>query len=909
MLAAAGFLLLLFASAASATTVDFDQLPAGTTVTNQYADLGGAGQGVVFGPLPGGLGDGLHPVVELPPAGQAHSGTQVANVATCNGCGFEFFTPRTTGTFAVPRSTVSVRVGYLGPSGLICVAIVTPNAACAEPVLRVFDASGQQVGASKPVYVNEGSGVHTLLSVSTPSAVIVGFEITGSIARDQSKRIAIDDLTFEASAPAPPDFTLTTATHTVDVPRGSITTVPIAIGRIGGSAGAVAFDVTSALPPGVHAKLEPNPANGTATVLTITADPDAPITTTTPPTITITGRPSSPTVGPATRLLSLALVVKRDCAQVSTRQELVDAIATGRKCIFVRNEAKIDLAEGGPTPGAPPGIVLYIPEGVSLEGARSSTNPGGLLYMSHKLDGIAAMLSLGANTRVTGLRLYGYNPVDTKDRQDGTSAIRIDGVDGVAVDRNEISGWPNSGVEVLAVPTVRGTAGRIRISRNYIHNNVQCGAGYGVVIGQAGYAHVDRNVFNFNRHDVADDGLPHTGYIADFNFILTGGPTCNGFYNQHFDMHGTGGNGTSHDGGTAGEYLEITRNTIRGAQSYAFLGRLTRPALELRGTPVDRAIFSGNAVAHADEAEAVRVKGAAGFLLRARGTLVVRRNRYGVDTSRELAVGDFDGDGRADVFQSVGTVWVFSPAGRREWQFLSDSNLPLDKLAFGDFDGDRKTDVFSQAGDRWRVSYGGTSPWRALPAGSNIAMKSYRFADFDGDGRTDVFRANGSRFFVSSAGATGWRPLAASALKLDKLRFGDFNGDRRADVFSFANGQWSVSFGGATGWRRLNAKRSSHLNELVFADFDGDGRTDIARSHGGRWEVSWAGATTWRLLRARPRASFVGMLFGDFDGDRRADVLQTGAVRSLGRFSAFTRYKLSGGGTGPLVIWSAEDMR
>ena len=259
MLAAAGFLVLLFSGAASATTVDFDQLPVGAVVTNQYADLGGAGQGVVFGPLPGGLGDGLHPVVRMPPAGQAQSGAQVADIATCNGCGFEFFTPRTTGTFAVPRSTVSVRVGYLGPSGLLCVEVNgTPNAACAEPVLRVFDASGQQVAASTPLYVREGAGVHTLLSVSTPSAVIVGFEITGSSAQDQSKQIAIDDLTFEVSGPTPPDFTLITATHTVDVPRGSITTVPIAIGRIGGSAGAVAFDVTSAPPPGVHAKLEPN---------------------------------------------------------------------------------------------------------------------------------------------------------------------------------------------------------------------------------------------------------------------------------------------------------------------------------------------------------------------------------------------------------------------------------------------------------------------------------------------------------------------------------------------------------------------------------------------------------------------------------------------------------------------------
>ena len=439
VLAAAGLFVAVFAGRAAATTVDFDQLANGTEVTNQYADLGGPGQGVVFGPVPGGTPEGLHPVVTVPPApGQAQSGAQVADIGTCFGC--EFFTPRTTGTFAVPRSTVSVRVGFLGTFGF-CPAFIVRTAACAEPVLRAFDAAGQEVAASVHVFVQRGGGVHTPISVSTPTATIVGFEITGSSTFDQNKHIALDDLTFDVPAtPPPPDFTLTTPLHTVEVAQGSSTTVPITIGRIGGSAGLIALSAAGGLPAGVQAQLVPTATEGTTATLTLTADASAPLTQT-PAALTVTGTPSSPAAGAAPRPLMLAIVVKRNCAGVSTRQELIDAVASGRKCIVVRNDAKIDLAVGDPIATDPFDAVLHIPDGVSLESGRSATNPGGVLSMSHPVDGKQTMLDLGANTRVTGVRLLGYNHTATRDVQDRTSAMRT-AADGISIDNNEIAGWP-----------------------------------------------------------------------------------------------------------------------------------------------------------------------------------------------------------------------------------------------------------------------------------------------------------------------------------------------------------------------------------------------------------------------------------------------------------------------------------
>jgi hypothetical protein len=606
-------------------------------------------------------------------------------------------------------------------------------------------------------------------------------------------------------------------------------------------------------------------------------------------------RTNGPAIGP-----------RLQCPEVSTAQQLTEALASAEKCIYVADYAGIDLSQVAESRGASPEHVLYIPEGVTLESGRSPTDLGGLLYLSHQ-PSQKTMLDLGQGARVTGLRLRGAYLDETVDHKYGTDGIEIEKVDDVVVDNNEIYDWPNAGVEVSHAPNSVGQAGRIHITENFIHDNVQCGAGYGVAVGGSGFGLIDRNVFNDNRHDVSDDGLPGTGYVARSNFVLSDGQTCGGHYEQHFDMHGTGG-GSAHDGGTAGEYVEIRNNTIRGDQSYGFFGHLNRPAFALRGRPVEEARFIDNAVAHKDEDAAVRVEGADRDELESQRKLVVSGNMYNVNTSKELGVGDFNGDGQADVFQATGAVWVYSPSGSREWRFLNNSTLRLGRLAFGDFNGDGKTDVFTQSGARWLVSYSGTGPWQALPAGSNIDMKYYRFGDFDGDGKTDIFRANGSHFYISSAGASGWEQLAQSKLTIDQLRFGDFNGDGKMDVFSLANGQWSVSYGATSHWQRLNVELTSDLGKLVFADFNGDGRTDIAREHNGEWEVSYGGVTPWQVLsRSRPR--FFAMLFADFNGDKRADVLQYGALGSPPTsFNSFPRFKLSSGGVGSLTGWSLQDM-
>ena len=323
------------------TTVDFEQYAAGTTITNQYADLGGSGQGVTFGPLPGGNG-GLSPVVRTPPSGQAQSGANVADIGTCFGC--EFFTPNTTGTFAVARSQVSVDVGYLGTPFAPCSGSPT-DSACAFVTLLAYDAAGTQIASSPQTTVSQGAGVHTRLSVSTPTAQIVGFRITARTdPSDDNKQIAIDDLTFNTpTTPATPDFTLTPATTNVNLVTGSTVTDAISIGRLGGSSGPVALTVSGTLPTGVHAQVTPNPAGGGSSVLTLSVDGDAPATTGTNPTITVTGTPGSAAVGPSPRSFPVTVGVQR--AFLTTRS----ATPAGR---LVVSHATAHSVQAQPAPGS-----------------------------------------------------------------------------------------------------------------------------------------------------------------------------------------------------------------------------------------------------------------------------------------------------------------------------------------------------------------------------------------------------------------------------------------------------------------------------------------------------------------------------------------------------------------------------
>jgi hypothetical protein len=291
------------ARALADTTVGFDDLSPGTIVSNQYANLGGTGEGVTFGPIPGGPQYEAQPTVTSA-AGQAHSGSQVADI-NCPPCNEMIgYIPDTTGTFAVPRSHVYAYVGLLGAPARACPFNSTADT-CAVVTLIAYDAAGNQIATSTPVTVTQGDGIGTLISVSTPTESIAGFEFSTRDPTDNHKDVAIDDLSFDIpSTPPPPDFTLEPASGDVRVVQGSTAIDRIAIGRLSGSTGNISFSATG-LPPGVTATFSPNPAGSAQTVLTVGATPGAPPIYGGDVPITVAATPEQESAGATTRTATI----------------------------------------------------------------------------------------------------------------------------------------------------------------------------------------------------------------------------------------------------------------------------------------------------------------------------------------------------------------------------------------------------------------------------------------------------------------------------------------------------------------------------------------------------------------------------------------------------------------------------
>jgi hypothetical protein len=557
---------------------------------------------------------------------------------------------------------------------------------------------------------------------------------------------------------------------------------------------------------------------------------------------------------------------------------------------------------------------LPLDSGVSLIGQRGDLASRPTLFTRDKprVNNESLFQVVGNNVRVEGIHFRGFKLVkDHAQRQQPFYQHAITVIEDfdqklgrrVVIADNEFTQWTGGGVNVVGSHDVvnpkkwqsgwvrpsRGDATLVRVVNNYMHNNAQDGGGYGVVLGCCAYVTVTGNVFDVNRHAVAASGKAYSGYIARYNYILQGGVKQDSYWNQHFDVHGTADDGY---GGYAGEYFLIADNTIRGEQSYYVVK--TRPAFMLRGrtgdprdhrNPPNGSYFNGNYAVHDDLDAAVSLKnrGDSGigeshkaFNFHAKG------NRFDVDYTAEIAAGDFDGDGRTDVFLANGTGWFYSRAGVRPWEFMDGSNRRIRHLAFADVDNDRITDViFQKPGGKLIYLKRGSSPSVSLPS-APVDVKALRFGDFDGDGLTDIFYTKNRQWHVWYGATHAWRQTQNSVTPVNEMLFGDFDAVLGTDVAAVRNGQWSYSSAATKGWDRLNSKRRDSFKNAVAADFDGSGTPDIAFGNGRKWVYSREGRgpviplRTGGVLPVYPELNH--LLVGHFDGGLRATVVSWNRV-------------------------------
>ena len=273
--------------------------------------------------------------------------------------------------------------------------------------------------------------------------------------------------------------------------------------------------------------------------------------------------------------------------------------------------------------------------------------------------------------------------------------------------------------------------------------------------------------------------------------------------------------------------------------------------------------------------------------------------------SQSNARGDFDNDGRSDVLwrKSDGTVtdWL----GRADGSlFANSANFtasvpPSWKVAgVGDFDGDGRADILWRNSDgtvtNWLGSgNGGFTPngarfWQTIPTEWNIVVTG----DFNGDGRDDILWRSDSGTLTNWLGtATGafdanganfWTTIA-SAWKI--VGVGDFNGDGRDDIL------WRNNDGTITNWlsnqngsaapngANLWAAVPNDWKVIGTGDFNGDGRTDILWRNNDGTVTDWLGTSAGGFT-ANSAAAYVSFGnqwqiagIGDYNGDGRDDIL------------------------------------
>lgn len=251
--------------------------------------------------------------------------------------------------------------------------------------------------------------------------------------------------------------------------------------------------------------------------------------------------------------------------KVTTLDELLDALAKAEagQSVFIAGEAEIDLTARIYIEG----LVLEVPEGVTLASNRGQGDSQGALLSSDALKTPVMIRAMGPNVRITGLRLKGPNTkryMEHHRRAFGPGGDRhaycykfptqngiIARHAGLEVDNCEISGFGHAGICLQ-----KGDGHHIH--HNFIHHCQYNGLGYGVSHDTASSL-IERNLFDFNRHSIAGTGRPGCSYEARHNIELgTSLSHC-------FDMHG----GRDRKDGTviAGTTIRIHHNTFRAPET------------------------------------------------------------------------------------------------------------------------------------------------------------------------------------------------------------------------------------------------------------------------------------------------------------------------------------------------------